>query len=471
MPGAELRCWATAGARAARDRITPGCGHPTAGRRSTGEPRGEAVELTPEERAILNGERGEALRKVVDSVVRYGLAFGASRLVEIEGDGHLVTSFGSGTMKPYFAMLEQLIAAGLRSARPFTANPRPIDYVNARYGPVDRLALRLLYGKQKAYEAQLTRLGLRDPEAFSCTCYLPEVGNTPQRDAVLAWSESSAVVFANSVLGARTNRNAAGIDLLCNVLGKAPLFGLLTDDGRRASWLVEVRTQGLTEAQLLGSAIGQRVVDAVPYVSGLDRFLEPASDDATVGYLKDMGAAAASNGAVGLYHVEGITPEAVAKGRGLLLDAPRRYVVDDDELARVKSGYRVLWKRSDAAPRLCFIGCPHLTLRQLTAWTERILDALRQAGRAKLGVETYLCAAPQVLEVFRQESPTFERALRVGLRFTSLCPLMFMTNPLAERRAVVTNSAKLRTYSTARYFIDDDTVRVVVEGTTKAAKW
>ena len=64
-------------------------------------------------------------------------------------------------------------------------------------------------------------------------------------------------------------------------------------------------------------------------------------------------------------------------------------------------GYPVMWKRRDAAPRQCFIGCPHLTLGQLTAWTERILDALRQAGRAKLGVETYLCAAPQVLEAFR----------------------------------------------------------------------
>lgn len=440
-----------------------------AGRRGTAESRDEAMGLTPEERAILAGAGGEALRKAMDSVVKYGLAFGAHRLVEIEGAGHVVTSFGSATMKPYFAMLDELTAVGLRSARPFTANPRPIDRVSVRYGLADRLALRLLYGKQKAYEAQLARLGLRDDKAFSCTCYLPEVGNTPRRGTVLCWSESSAVVFANSVLGARTNRNAAGIDLLCNVLGKAPLFGLLTDDGRRASWVVEVRTPALPEAQLLGSAIGQRVVEAVPYITGLDRFLGPPSDDATVGYLKDMGAAAASNGAVGLYHVEGITPEAAAQGRGLVIDAPRRYVVDDDELGRVRSGYPVLWKRRDAAPRLCFIGCPHLTLGQLVAWTERILDALRQAGRDRLRVETYLCAAPQVLQILRRQRPSIEGAPRAGLRFTSLCPLMFMTNPLAQRRAVVTNSAKLRTYSTARYFLDDEVVRVIVEGTTKAA--
>ena len=274
------------------------------------------------------------------SVVEYGRVFGARRLATIEGAPHLVTSFGTGAMKPFFAMLDELIAAGVRSERPFTVNPRPVDYANVRYGLADRVALRLLYGKQKHYEAQLAGLGLRDRAAFTCTCYLPEVGNTPARDAVLAWSESSAVVFANAVLGARTNRNAVGIDLLCNVLGKAPEFGLLTDEGRCATWVVNVRTYRLPEAQLLGSAVGQRVVDGVPYITGLDRWLGPASDDATVAYLKDMGAAAASNGAVGLFHVEGVTPEALDVGPPLVADSPGRYVVDDEELARVLGAYR-----------------------------------------------------------------------------------------------------------------------------------
>jgi predicted aconitase len=427
--------------------------------------RTDSLELTPEERAILHGEQGEARRKAMASVVRYGQVFEARRLVEIEGAPHLVTSFGTGAMKPFFAMLDELIAAGVRSERPFTVNPRPVDYINVRYGLADRVALRLLYGKQKEYEAQLARLGLRDAGAFTCACYLPEVGNTPPRGAVLAWSESSAVVFANSVLGARTNRNAAGIDLLCNVLGKAPEFGLLTDEGRRATWLVDVRTSALPEAQLLGSAIGQRVVDGVPYITGLDRWLGPVDEDATVAYLKDMGAAAASNGAVGLFHAEGVTPEAVDAARALVADAPDRYVVDDDELLRVLRAYPVTWERPDAAPKQCFIGCPHLTSGQLAGWTERILDALRQAGRARLTVETYLCAAPQVHAAFRsRRAADHEAALRAGLRFTSLCPLMFMSNPLARRRAVVTDSTKLRTYTTARYFRDDDVLPVIVNG-------
>ena len=285
---------------------------------------------------------------------------------------------------------------------------------------------------------------------------------------MLAWSESSAVVFANSVLGARTNRNAAGIDLLCNVLGKAPLFGLLTDEGRRASWLVEVRSSKLPDGQLLGSAIGQRVVADVPYIAGLDRFLGPASDGATLSYLKDMGAAAASNGAVGLYHVENITPEAVAMGRGLLPEGYSQYAVSDAELERVMRDYPVLWKRSDARPRLCFIGCPHLSLQQVAWWAESILDALREAGRVKTQVDTYLCAAPQVLRVFRRRDRQYERATRAGVRFTSICPLMFMSNPLARRKAVVTNSNKLRTYSTARFFLADDVLNILIGGRPQA---
>jgi predicted aconitase len=169
------------------------------------------MELSAEERAVLRGEHGKALRKAMDSVVTYGLAFDAHCLVKIEGAPHLMTSFGAGTMQPYFAMLDELISAGLRSEKAFTVDPGPVDYRNVRYSGADRLVLRLLYGKQKAYESQLAKLGLRDGDAFVCTCYLPEIGNTPRWDSVLAWSESSAVVFANSVLGARTNRNAAGI--------------------------------------------------------------------------------------------------------------------------------------------------------------------------------------------------------------------------------------------------------------------
>jgi predicted aconitase len=119
----------------------------------------------------------------------------------------------------------------------------------------------------------MLQLGLKDVEAYTCTPYLAEVGNIPRRGARLAWSESSCVVFANSVLAARTNRNAAVMDILCNIAGKTPLTGFLTDEGRRANWWVEVTTRSLPNPQLLGAAIGMKVMEDVPYIVGLDLLL------------------------------------------------------------------------------------------------------------------------------------------------------------------------------------------------------
>jgi len=422
------------------------------------------MQLTTEEQAILSGSKGPALQKAMRSVVAFGETFGATGLVRITGPGHLVTSFGASMIGPHYRMMEELIGAGLHTPWPFTVDPRPADFKNVPSSLPEKLVTRLVYSRQRPYEAQLARVGLRNADAFTCTCYLPEVGNRPKFGDVLAWSESSAVVFANSVIGARTNRNSGGIDLLCNLLGKAPLFGLLTDEGRRADWLVEVRTTSLPNAQVLGSAIGMRVMEDVPYIVGLDQWLGSGVSDAAADYLKDMGAASASNGAVGLYHVEGMTPEAVKIGRGLLRREYRTYVVDDAELERVAASYPVLWREPGARPSLCFVGCPHLSLGQLHQWTEAIVQAVRQYGRPRLAVPTVLCAAPDVLRAFRASGSAEARLLATGARLTSLCPLMFMNNPLSARRPVVTNSNKLRTYSTARFYPDEELLAIISSG-------
>ena len=220
----------------------------------------------------------------------------------LDGPVHLVTSFWN-SLTPVFEMMDELIAHNLKT-RPFTVDPRPLDYANVKCNPLGKLVFKIMYGKQEEYEGQLQKVGLKDENAFSCTCYLPEVGNIPKKGDILAWAESSAVVYANSVIRARGNRNSGIIELFCGILGKAPEFGLLTDEGRRAKWLVEVKTTKVPNAQVLGSAIGMKVVEDVPYITGLDRFLGAGLSPDTCDYLKDMGAASASNGAVGLYHVK-----------------------------------------------------------------------------------------------------------------------------------------------------------------------
>ena len=165
--------------------------------------------LTPEEEAILNGAKGETMAKVIKTLVLYGDTFGAKRFVKVTAPGHIVTSFGISVLSPVFNITQELIDAGLRTEMPFTVDPRPIDYPNVKCNPIEKLVFsKILYGKQDMYETQLRQLGLKDKNAFTCTCYLDEVGNTPKKGDILSWAESSAVVYANSVIGARCNRNS-----------------------------------------------------------------------------------------------------------------------------------------------------------------------------------------------------------------------------------------------------------------------
>ncbi len=418
------------------------------------------MRLTAEEQAILDGQRGETLAKVMKSLVMYGDTFGAEKMVPATGQAHLVTSFGLSVTTALFDVMDELIAAGLHAEQPFTMDPRPLDFENVPCNFLQRIVFGVMYGKQEDYEGQLRRLGLKNDKAFTCTCYMDEVGNLPARGQVLSWSESSAVVYANSVLGARCNRNSAYMDIFGAILGRVPYFGLLTDEGRRASWVVEVKTSKRPEAQVLGSAIGLKVMEDVPYIKGLAPFLGGQLDDSAKAYLKDMGAASASNGAVGLYHVEGLTPEAVDLGDALIRPDAKTYVIDDAELERVKAGYPVIWKNPDAKPKLCFIGCPHLSLSQLIGWTEKLEGAL-QGGRLK--IKTVLTAAPDVLEAFRK-TPYFERLRATGARLSYICPLMYMNNPLCKALPVITNSNKLRTYTAARYYTDDEVTAILVKG-------
>ena len=340
------------------------------------------MNLTLEQQAILNGERGEVLAKVMKTLVMYGDAFGAEKLVPITSEhNHLVTSFGLKVMAPVYDLMQKLLDAGVASSQTFSVDPRPIDR-NVPANFLQNLVFnKFMYSKQDFYEGQLKKLGLMNDDAFTCTCYMDEVGNKPKRGDVLSWAESSAVVYANSVLGARCNRNSGIIDIMGSIVGYVPYFGLLTDEGRRATWVIKVETTKKPEAQLLGSAIGMKVMEDVPYVVGLDKWIGNELNDAACSYLKDFGAATASNGAVGLYHIAGLTPEAVELGEGLVVEGAREYVIDDAELERVKNEYPVVWKNPDATPKLCFVGCPHLSLEQLKDWTVKLEAALAENGK------------------------------------------------------------------------------------------
>ena len=224
--------------------------------------------------------------------------------------------------------------------------------------------------------------------------------------------------------------------------------------------MVEVRCREKPEAQLLGSAIGIKVMEEVPYVKGLDQWLGTELTDEACAYLKDFGAATASNGAVGLYHIEGLTPEAKKQGEALIREDAQVYVIDDAELQRVKESYPVVWKDPNAAPALCFVGCPHLSLCQMEDWCSAIEEKLRSNSMSRVSVPTVFTASPAVIR--EAEKSTLAARLRsFGIVISYICPLMYMNNPLCKKKPVITCSNKLRTYTSARFYTEGEILDII----------
>ena len=420
--------------------------------------------LNEEQQAILNGSQGETMAKVMKTLVMFGDAFGAEKMVPVTSKhNHLVTSFGLKVMAPVYDLMQQLLDAGVKSGQTFSVDPRPIDK-NVPANFLQNLVFnKLMYTKQDFYEGQLKKLGLLSDDAFTCACYLDQVGNKPEKGDILSWAESSAVVYANSVLGARCNRNSGIMDIMGSIVGYVPYFGLLTDEGRKATWIVKIETTKKPEAQLLGSAIGMKVMEDVPYVIGLDKWIGSELDDSACTYLKDFGAATASNGAVGLYHIDNLTPEAKELGKALIAEDAKEYVITDAELERVKANYPVVWKNPDATPKLCFMGCPHMSLQQLKDWTDKVEAALKAAGNKTVLIPTVFTAPPKVLEEFNKTDYA-ARLKATGVITSYICPLMYMNNPLCKKMPVITSSNKLRTYTSARYYTDDEILAAITKG-------
>ncbi len=421
--------------------------------------------LNEELLAVERGEKGETMQKILRTLVMYGEAFGAERMVKITGKkGHSVIGTGTMTWKPVFELMQELIDSRAMPKQMFTADPRGFESHVPATIP-QRAMFSLIFKFQKKMEDEWRLMGIQDPDGYTCTPYMEEVGNVPKEGEILGWAESSAVAFANSVIGARCNRNSGVIEMMSNILGYVPEFGLLTDEGRKADWIIEVKCSKMPEPQLLGSAIGFKVIEDVPYIRGLDTFLGTELTQKTKDYLKDMGAAAASNGSVGLYHVENLTPEAKRLGDALIKENAQVYVIDDAVIAATKASYPVTWHNEDGNPVIAFAGCPHFSLAQLIEWTDRFAEGLKKNGKKKVAMPTIFSAAPAVSAAFEKDHPDKAKQLKkMGVTVSGLCPLSYTANPLVEKTRFITASNKLRYYSRARFFDEEEFVDIVTGG-------
>ena len=424
------------------------------------------MKLTREEQDILAGKHGPEKAKVLKTVVDHGQLFGATKLVDLGGAPHSAMFSAPGYMESMLKIFQSCADAGLKSYAAYTINPRPWDLYNVELSSKEATMALDGYKFQNWLDKLHMQLGSRGRKAWSCTSYLPEVGNHPAVGTNVAWAESSAVNYGNSVLGIRSNRNAVGMELMCALVGKAPYFGLLTDEGRKAKWLIDVRTKGEPNWGVLGAAIGFKVTEDVPYIVGVDKYMGGKVSPESIVKLKMMGSATASNGAVGLYHVEGVTPEAFEQGRKLLAEGYQTYVVDDAELARIRGGYKNLWDDKNGKPTRAHIGCPHATFEELHQWGVRIIEALKEAKQEKVAIPVNFGCSRFVEDHFVDEYPTLYRDMkRAGMTFTNICVLCFTgLAGYGELERPVTNSSKARVYTNARLYDDGPLTQIILTG-------
>jgi predicted aconitase len=306
--------------------------------------------LTPDERAMLSGAHGPGVRRAMDIVVALGRIYGAERLVKVgsvQVAGVSYRNLGEAGLE----FLRNWASEGARTRVPTTLNPAGIDLEAWReLGFSERFAQR-----QQAVIDAYRGLGART----TCTCTPYLVGTVPRLGEHVAWAESSAVSYANSVLGARTNREGGPSALAAAITGRTAAYGLHLDRNRAPTLRVVVTCpiRTLSDLGALGYLVGQEASNDVPYFVGFD---VPGGASG----LKALGAAMAGSGAVALYHFEGVTPE--DGGFDLARTIQRTLVVED-----LQPGYDALHSGDDAID-LVWLGCPHADLAEIAEVARRL---------------------------------------------------------------------------------------------------
>ncbi|HYB57939.1 MAG TPA: aconitase X catalytic domain-containing protein [Alphaproteobacteria bacterium] len=333
--------------------------------------------MTREERAWAAGEGASpALAMATRIVAESAVILGADRLIEIVS-AHIDGCLYHGDSGTEFA--EKLVAGGGRVAVPATLNVGALDLIHPKRVHADRHRYEMALRMMRAYEA----LGCRP--TWTCAPY--QAGHRPKLGEQVAWGESNAVAFANSVLGARTNRYGDFLDIAAAIAGRVPYAGLHLEENRRARVVLDTaRLSAALKASdafypVLGSLLGREVGSAVAVIDGLP---QGVSEDR----LKALGAAAASTGAVGLFHVAGTTPEAPTLSAALGGLEPERVIRVTPQMLR--SSRDSLSTTSDGRIDAIALGSPHFS-------ADEFAELERLAAGRRFALPFYVCTGRGVL--------------------------------------------------------------------------
>ena len=370
--------------------------------------------LTKEQERMLSGEHGEAIERMFRLLVRLGDVYGADRMIpvgSVQVAGVSYKSIGD----PGVEFLEDIAEKGVKVKVPTTLNPAGMD---------------LEKWKELGFPEEFAEKQLRIMDAFkrmgimttvTCTPYL--VGNLPRYREHVAWSESSAVSFANSVIGARTNREGGPSALAAAICGLTPNYGLHLDEKRKPTLLVKVSAElsDIADFGALGYYVGKLVRKGIPYFKGIKH--------ANVDQLKALGAAMAASGAVALYHVEGITPEAA--------------MMSTEGLESVEVGGRELEEtykslNTGTDPDIVILGCPHASINE-------VAELARKLEGKHLKKPLWICTSRAIEETARRMGflDTIEKA--GGKIVSGTCMVVAPIEQMGYRTTGV-NSGKAANY-------------------------
>jgi predicted aconitase len=387
----------------------------------------DKLELRASEHAMLQGDEGRAVQRAMEVIVALAKIYGAERLVpvtSVQVAGVSYKNLGEAGL----AFLREWAAEGARVRVPTTLNPAGMDTRRWRaLGFSETFASR-----QRAVIEAYTSMGI----APTCTCTPYLVGNQPRYGEHIAWAESSAVSFANSVLGARTNREGGPSALAAAICGRTAAYGMHLDRNRLAQFQIDVRCplRTLSDWSALGYIVGRQVRNRVPHLIlrdpgvGLPN-IDALIEDPTVDRLKTLGAAMAASGAVALYHISDLTPE--AQDHNVLAPEAQRVVVDD-----LSSGYATL-DGTGSQIDLVSIGCPHASSREIQE------IAYRVAGE-RLRAALWVTTAQRTRERMTNQVIAIEEA--GGQVVADTCMVVAPVEELGYRR-MATNSAKMAFYT------------------------
>jgi len=374
----------------------------------------DIVFLTKEEELMLSGEKGEGVQKAMEIVVALGKIYDAEKLVSVSSvqvSGVSYKNLGDAGIE----FLEEWAKTGGRISVKTTLNPAGMDLENwKKLGFSEEFANKQL----KVIDA-FRKMGI----SSGCTCTPYLVGNVPKFGEHIAWGESSAVAFANSVIGARTNREGGPSALAAAISGRTACYGFHLDINRKADFVFNVgcKVNGFSDLGALGNIIGKTVKNKVPYIAGV---ADHNQDD-----LKVFGASMAASGAVALFHMAGITPEAMRAN--MINDSAERIDIES-----LEEGYASLNSKASEIDFVS-IGCPHASADEL----KRIANLVR--GK-KMKAELWVTVSKYVSEGTKDAVKTIEQS--GGKVLNDTCLVVAPVEDFGFRN-LATNSGKAAFYA------------------------